>query len=127
MHMKFVPLGLIASILVSVSARSLYSENSLASQNAVTGALKSSLAARSADSLVDASRINVGLDRTGYNILNGLLVAGNANNLDANVLSSGSGLGSGSGSGSGSHHGGGGHNSRPGKTKDIYMQLLSNI
>lgn len=69
--MKFVPLGLIASILASVSARSLYSEGNIV--------------ARDAASVADVSGNNVQLQDTVSNILNGLLVAGNANGVHAVV------------------------------------------
>lgn len=100
MQMKFVPLGLIASILATVSARSLYSENTLQTQNAIEGALKSGLVTRS-PGLVNLVGTNVGLDNTGSNILNNLLIAGNANGADAQVLSSGTS----SGMTSGASHG----------------------
>lgn len=46
MQLKFVSLGLIASILASVSARSLYTDNVAGTQNAVEEVLSSRLVAR---------------------------------------------------------------------------------
>ncbi|KAI8070146.1 hypothetical protein BDF21DRAFT_103206 [Thamnidium elegans] len=55
MQLKFVPLGLIASMLASVSARSLYSENSLSSPEVFRNAPGAHLVARCSSGCCDDS------------------------------------------------------------------------
>ncbi|KAG1071679.1 hypothetical protein G6F42_025997 [Rhizopus arrhizus] len=109
MHMKFIPLGLIASIVATVSARSLYSENSL---SAVDGALT----AVQRRGLAKVTDTDVGLDNTAHNILNGLEIEDVLNCAQVNILADGSrnpdcdGGNGGHHGGNGGHHGGdGGH------------------
>lgn len=55
MQLKFVPLGLIASLLISVSARSIHSESSLQTQDVIDSALNSHLVARCASGCCSSS------------------------------------------------------------------------
>lgn len=55
MQLKFVPLGLIASMLASVSARSLYTERSLSVPEGLVGDSSSHLVARCSSGCCDNS------------------------------------------------------------------------
>lgn len=81
MHMKFIPLGLVASALASVSARSLYTDNSVA----FNSQLKNSLVARSGT--VSATGNQVGVHDSASDILNYFAIYDVLNNLNANVVS----------------------------------------
>lgn len=55
MQLKFLSLGLVASILASASARSLYTENSVGAQNAVADISSSHLVARCSNGCCSSS------------------------------------------------------------------------
>lgn len=82
MYTKVLSLGLIASIIASASARSIYSTNNALDRRS---------------SLVDLSGNTVVLDHTVSDTLNNLAVVGNANDLTAAVIAEESGRSSGRG------------------------------
>lgn len=88
MHIKFLPLSVIASaIIASVSARSLYSEEFVSNQLARESSyMKNILVARGT---IDVERTDVEVHNVGNNILRGVNIHGITNNARINVASEG--------------------------------------